>query len=498
MAKNNFEEFNFQHYIDAVKQKRMDWNIFTDLMREISYSDMGRLRLLNAILLNELTRDYSDMDKSKYLNVILLTEFKNEIQKEQNFQMTQNEDFENSIESNVHEILNEDTNNKNQDDLSSSCKKEIIECDTSEFDDNILNEMTQNENLENSEDSNYHKIENEYLENSEESNIHENTNEDANNKNQENMALEIIECNTIESETKVFLCKICNKGYKMYFHLKQHIRNIHEKEESNTSNLTDVRIDKKIDENDLTMNQNDDSIANVNIRHKCESCGKSFSQAGYLKKHINSVHEGHKDYKCETCGKSITTLRNLKKHIHSVHEGHRDYKCESCDRSFFQAGDLKKHIRTVHKGHKDHTKNSGKDDIAPENIDEKGSTREDTPTFSTIKLREANNQCKKCNQEFTFATNVRRHEKYCLSNEQTNYPNRQYIRTYEYECNICRKRMRYISQAKEHEKHHKSCTECGITRSKKCKLGTNKCPHAHCKYTTSRKFNLNRHLQNKM
>ena len=84
------------------------------------------------------------------------------------------EDFENSIESNVHEILNEDTNSKNQDDLSSSCKKEIIECDTSEFDDNILNEMTQNENLENSEDSNYHKIENEYLENSEESNIHEN------------------------------------------------------------------------------------------------------------------------------------------------------------------------------------------------------------------------------------------------------------------------------------------------------------------------------------
>ena len=99
------------------------------------------------------------MDKSKYLNMILLTEFKNEIQKEHtNFEMTQNVDFETSIESNVHEILNEDTNNKNQDDLSSSCKKEIIESNTSEFDANIFNE-----NIENSEESNYHKIENEDL-----------------------------------------------------------------------------------------------------------------------------------------------------------------------------------------------------------------------------------------------------------------------------------------------------------------------------------------------
>ena len=30
---------------------------------------------------------------------------------------------------------------------------------------------------------------------------------------------------------------------------------------------------------------------------KCESCGKSFSQAGDLKKHIHTIHEGHKNYK---------------------------------------------------------------------------------------------------------------------------------------------------------------------------------------------------------
>ena len=75
MAKNNSEEINFQHYVDSVKQKKLNWNLFTDFMQDLSYSDKGRLRILNAILLNELTMDYSDMDKLKYLNVILLREF---------------------------------------------------------------------------------------------------------------------------------------------------------------------------------------------------------------------------------------------------------------------------------------------------------------------------------------------------------------------------------------------------------------------------------------
>ena len=58
MAKKNPEEFNFQHYVDAVKQKRMDWNIFIDFMQDLSYEDRGKLRRLNAILLNELTMNF--------------------------------------------------------------------------------------------------------------------------------------------------------------------------------------------------------------------------------------------------------------------------------------------------------------------------------------------------------------------------------------------------------------------------------------------------------
>ena len=68
MAKNNSEEINFQHYVDLVKENKFPWNIFIDVMQDLSYSDRNKLRILNAILLKELTMDYSDMDKLKYLN----------------------------------------------------------------------------------------------------------------------------------------------------------------------------------------------------------------------------------------------------------------------------------------------------------------------------------------------------------------------------------------------------------------------------------------------
>ena len=47
-------------------------------------------------------------------------------------------------------------------------------------------------------------------------------------------------------------------------------------------------------------------IMNVNL-------GKSFSEAGSLKKHMYTIHELHKDYKCESCGKSFSQTSILKK-----------------------------------------------------------------------------------------------------------------------------------------------------------------------------------------
>ena len=48
---------------------------------------------------------------------------------------------------------------------------------------------------------------------------------------------------------------------------------------------------------------------------KCETCGKSFLQVGYLKIHIDTVHNGQKDHKCEPCGKAFSRAGSLKMHI---------------------------------------------------------------------------------------------------------------------------------------------------------------------------------------
>ena len=42
-------------------------------------------------------------------------------------------------------------------------------------------------------------------------------------------------------------------------------------------------------------------------KHKCEECGKSFSQDIGLKNHIESVHEGLKKYQCNFCDKPLSS-----------------------------------------------------------------------------------------------------------------------------------------------------------------------------------------------
>ena len=49
-------------------------------IEDLSYSDIKRLKIFNAILLMELTMDYTDLERLKYLNIILLNEFKKSIQ----------------------------------------------------------------------------------------------------------------------------------------------------------------------------------------------------------------------------------------------------------------------------------------------------------------------------------------------------------------------------------------------------------------------------------
>ena len=414
MEKNNSEEINFQHYVDAAKQNKIDWNIFIDLMQDLSYSDIDRLRNLNAILLTELTMNQSNMDKFKYLNGLLLTEFKKYIQRNQiNIDMTsRNEDSENHVEANIYESL----------------------------DDN----ESQNQN----QDFNYI-----------DSNVYENLDDNETKDNITSLCKEEI----IESNTNIFLCHICNKEYNINFHLNQHIKNVHEKENSNALHFNTIQNDQKIDENQMTAKSIPNAINSKipthsykhenqvpkneyskarNLKtdihsvheghkyHKCKFCVKLFDKAGHLKTHIHTVHEGHKNYKCDSCGKFFTALQGLERHLHNVHDGYKDYNCETCSKSFSLAGVLKRHIQTVHEGHRNHicqscfktfseastlknhiyTVHDGHKDNKCESCGNSFSTRQNLKThIKTIHEGQKDHKCEYCAKSFSHAHTLKNH-----------------------------------------------------------------------------------------
>ena len=382
MAKNNYEQIDFQQYVDGVKQQEISWKFFTALMKDLAHRDIKNLRILNAILLTELTIDYSDIDRFKYLNGILMIQFKNYIQREHSHLETQIDDSEKNL--NTDQILNEETCEKtdkviltnedvqmpivNENIDSTLCNEEKTECNLVETNPQYADfEMKENDHFEVSQ---VYNVLNE-----------ETTSEISTNEvPQRSIANEhsnyissyqehIIESNTSETNPKIFLCKICNKEYKIYFHLKKHIQKAHEK--TNAHNYDDCQksFSKLEDLNTPVISiHNDNEYKNTskllskpnNLKthsnamkknhkdNKCKTCTKSFSQASDLKRHIHTVHDGYKDYKCETCGKSYSSKQMLKKHIHTVHEGYRDYKCKACSKTFSTAGSLKIHIRRIH------------------------------------------------------------------------------------------------------------------------------------------------------
>ena len=95
---------------------------------------------------------------------------------------------------------------------------------------------------------------------------------------------------------------------------------------------------------------------------KCEICQKSFGTEYFLIRHnlickksdddsANGVvseanHEVHKDHKCDTCGKTFSKAPSLKRHISAVHKNN---KCEYCGKTFFKASSLKRHVSAAHK-----------------------------------------------------------------------------------------------------------------------------------------------------
>ena len=84
----------------------------------------------------------------------------------------------------------------------------------------------------------------------------------------------------------------------------------------------------------------------------CDLCGKKFHSKTYLKQHIKVVHEGQewaKNFICEFCSKAFISNSQLKKHVSFHHLKDPSHKCDICGKLFSQKSGIYTHMRSVHK-----------------------------------------------------------------------------------------------------------------------------------------------------
>ena len=154
-----------------------------------------------------------------------------------------------------------------------------------------------------------------------------------------------------DSTEKTFPCFLCNKSFNQKHSLAKHLKSHksgegHECHKCKKTFAATRDLKKHIDI--VHLNKADE------YKKECPICHTRVQQ---LKTHIRFIHRNEaksSDFNCicPQCDKTFSNDYKVKRHIETVHEGVKNWQCTICPKRFYDKKDLGRHVKGVHMGQK--------------------------------------------------------------------------------------------------------------------------------------------------
>ena len=92
------------------------------------------------------------------------------------------------------------------------------------------------------------------------------------------------------------------------------------------------------------------SKAYMEAKYTCDICGNEYRSNVSLQNHINTIHNGLRNFPCDICGKLFTRANTLRTHK-KIHDGLKQFNCIYCNSAYGEKRNLMNHIRRNHPGY---------------------------------------------------------------------------------------------------------------------------------------------------
>ena len=257
---------------------------------------------------------------------------------------------------------------------------------------------------------------------------------------------------------------------------------------------------------------------------RCDLCEKTLTSKKDLRRHIDAVHGGKKDFLCNICNMTFTQISGYDKHQRSVHENpstQKKYSVTNARKRFFYKTDLAYHIFVDHDGNR----------FQCEECNATFTRKFGLSTHrKTVHMKISNYKCRFCGKLFSQKSNLNTHINAAHINEKNHacdtcdktFKSLRQLRIHidcvhnkikKYSCHICDKRFAQSSNRDQHMSIHSDsersrfkCETCGKTFANKQYLKNHRerehlsqqIREVKCEYCGKnvREWNLKRHQVN--